>query len=254
MQFQGLRNDVDGLRQQIAVLTNCVTTLVEKRSQPTINAQGQSPLSPHTITGSRNSLVPRNGSPEQPQFVGPTRSDFSFNIAETTIARMEIGQDKSHAHLPASPATSREHTPEHVSGQESPPNHRAADGLSGFTCAELVRLLEIYHEEIACIHPIVNAKKLIEHASEMFGLSREHDTWSAEVQLKDIRNVHMIKIAIATALIHETHGKNAESDSLIASVEQDVSVISLAHAVDLKDIQVMGMLVRPSQASVSRPC
>lgn len=127
--------------------------------------------------------------------------------------------------------------------QDSPPNHRGVDGLSGFTCAELVRLLEIYHEEIACIHPIVDARELIEHASKMFDLSREPGTWLAEVQLKDIRVLHMIKIAIATALIHETHGKNAESDSLIAGVEQDVSVISLAHAVDLKDIQVMGMLV-----------
>jgi hypothetical protein len=254
LQYQGLRNDVDGLRQQIAVLTDCVTTLVEKRSQPTISTQGQNPLSPYTITGSRNSAIPRNGSPEQPQFIGPTRSDFSFNIAETTIARMDIGQDKRHAHLPASPATSREHTPEHASKQHSPPYHRATDGLSGFTCAELVRLLEIYHEEIACIHPIVDAKDLIQHASRMFDLFKERDTWSAEVQLKDIRNVHMIKIAIATALIHETHGKNADSDSLIASVEQDVSVISLAHAVDLKDIQVMGMLVRPSQVSASWPC
>ena len=244
MQFQGLRDDVDGLRKQIATLTNCVATLVNQQSQQTTYVPGQSPVSPYTNTGSRTAAIQRTRSPEQPQFIGPTRSDFSFNIAETTIANMDIDQDKRHAHLPASPATSRVDTPEYESRQDNPPNHRAVDGLSGFTCDELVRLLEIYHEEIACIHPIVDAKELIQHASKMFDLSKEPGTWSAEVQLKDIRVLHMIKIAIATALIHETHGKNAESDSLIVAVERDVSVISLAHAVDLKDIQVMGMLVR----------
>jgi hypothetical protein len=53
----------------------------------------------------------------------------------------------------------------------------------------------------------------------------------------------MVKIAIATAMLHESHGRNEMSDGLIKSVEQEVGVISLAGSVELKDIQIMGMLV-----------
>jgi hypothetical protein len=129
-------------------------------------------------------------------------------------------------------------------GQLSPTKVRAAEGIFGFTFVEVIRLLEVYHEEVACVHPIVDAKDLIQHAAKVFEPSREPSACSPEGQLRDIRNMHMIKIAIATALIHETHGRNAESDSLIASFEWDVSVISLAHAVGVENIQVMGMLVR----------
>ncbi|KAH7406815.1 fungal-specific transcription factor domain-containing protein [Phaeosphaeria sp. MPI-PUGE-AT-0046c] len=241
-QLQGLRHDVDGLRQQVVALTKCLTTLVDKQSHESTYLQRVSPLSPYTSTDPRGLVIHRTGSPEQPQFIGPTRSDFSFNIAETTIARMSIGPDGMQPHLLASPVTSREHTPDQEPRQPSPTEHRAAHGLSGLTCTEVIRLLEIYHEEVACVHPIVDAKDLMRHAAKIFEPSSELTTWSEEVQLRDIRNLHMVKIAVATALIHETHGKNTESDSLVASVEQDVSVISLAHAIDLKDIQIMGML------------
>lgn len=241
-QLQGLRNDVDGLRQQIATLTKCVTTLVNRQPQEATCLQGQSPLSPFTNTGSKCVAVQRTGTPEQPQFVGPTRSEFSFNIAETTIARMDVGPHGLQPQLPASPATSRDHTPEHEVEQLNPLKHSAADGLSEFTCAEVIRLLEVYHEEIACVHPIIDAKDLIQYATNAFQPFREPIACSLKVQSGDIQNVHMVKIAIATALIHETHGKNAVSDNLIASVEKDVNVISFAHTVELKDIQIMGML------------
>lgn len=246
-QLQGLRNDVDCLRQQIATLTKCVTTLVDRQPQEATYLQGQSPLSPFTNTGSRCVAVQRTGTPEQPQFVGPTRSEFSFNIAETTIARMDAGPHGLQPQLPASPSTSRDHTPEHEVEQLNPLDHSAADGLSEFTCAEVIRLLEVYHEEIACVHPIIDAKDLIQYATKAFEPFTEPIACSSKVQSRDIQNVHMVKIAIATALIHETHGKNAVSDNLIASVEKDVNVISFAHTVELKDIQIMGMLVRKNE-------
>jgi hypothetical protein len=105
----------------------------------------------------------------------------------------------------------------------------------------------VYQEEIACVHPIVDTDDLIQNASNILDFSKGYNSQSSSV-LHSIgpKDVHMMKIAIATAILHETHGKNEVSDGLVESVEQDVGVVSLAREVELKDIQIMGMLVRVS--------
>ncbi|KAL1591759.1 hypothetical protein SLS60_011758 [Paraconiothyrium brasiliense] len=56
------------------------------------------------------------------------------------------------------------------------------------------------------------------------------------------KDAHILRLAIATAITHEIHGKNDLSERLIHQVEQDVGKISCAAEVELKDIQIFGML------------
>ncbi|KAF3041109.1 hypothetical protein E8E12_006696 [Didymella heteroderae] len=56
------------------------------------------------------------------------------------------------------------------------------------------------------------------------------------------KDIHILRLAIATAITHEIHGKNILSDRLLFEVEQDVGRISSETEVELKDIQIMGML------------
>jgi hypothetical protein len=140
-------------------------------------------------------------------------------------------------------AGSRASSPEEDGRNVSTFSDKTADYLQGLPHDEIVRLLEIYHEEIACVHPIIDTKDLIRKASQILELADKSENLVASIDSVDRKDVHLMKIAIATALLHETHGKNESSDALIASVETDVGVISLASTVELRDIQVMGMLV-----------
>ena len=146
--------------------------------------------------------------------------------------------------------SSREATPEPILADVVPPSQTTADGLLSYSCDEIVRLLGIYQEEIACVHPIVETRDLVHNAPQVLEFAKHPDRLSTKSRLIGSKDVHMVKIAIATALIHETHGKNEVSDKLIHSVELDVGVISLASEVELKDIQIMGMLVGSSQYSL----
>jgi hypothetical protein len=140
-------------------------------------------------------------------------------------------------------ASSRDSTPEVTLESTKTPTESMTDGLFQLSSADVIRLLEIYEEEIACVHPIVDGTVLIQrtpHVLEFIKRSPQGRTSADQVGLKD---VHMVKIAIATAMLHESHGRNEMSDGLIKSVEQEVGVISLAGSVELKDIQIMGMLV-----------
>lgn len=63
----------------------------------------------------------------------------------------------------------------------------------------------------------------------------------------------MLRIVIATAITTEPQGKSELYDKLIAAVEQDVGSISSTSEVELKDIQIMAMLVclkKPSNADL----
>lgn len=59
----------------------------------------------------------------------------------------------------------------------------------------------------------------------------------------DSRDIHILRMVIATAITTEPQGKRELCARLVAAVEQDVGSISAASEVELKDVQIMAMLV-----------
>ncbi|KAH7066733.1 fungal-specific transcription factor domain-containing protein [Paraphoma chrysanthemicola] len=240
--YHQLSNDINNLRNQIAALTSTVASLVNSHSQAPSDVQRQ-PSVPQTASPTYTTATSqRQDAPRQPQFVGPTRSAFSFSIAETSLSRMGLGKTEPHSTGPSSVVSSRPATPERVITALTPPSPKPSHSLTSYSLDEITRLLGVYQEEIACVHPIVDTESLIRNASHILNFSKTFNHSSSTQPSIGMNDVHMVKIAIATALLHETHGKNEVSDGLIESVEQDVGVVSLASEVELKDIQIMGML------------
>ncbi|KAJ4294647.1 hypothetical protein N0V90_008338 [Kalmusia sp. IMI 367209] len=133
---------------------------------------------------------------------------------------------------------SREATPELI---KSNALALGVEGLHEIPADEVVRLLGIYQEEVACVHPIIETKDLITDAPQIMEIVRNPQQRTG-LQRLGRKDTHILKLAIATAITHEIHGKNNLSDRLIFEVEQDVGRISSDTEVELKDIQVMGML------------
>lgn len=220
-----------------------VAVLAERRDSPVTKLTERTPISRQTASPSYTSTVSqRTGPPRQPQFAGPTRAAFSLNIIENSLNRMGIPSDVQDPAGHTSSTTSREASPEPATALAQNILRSGVEGLLGISDDDIGRLLGIFHEEVACVHPIIETKDLIADAPQIMALVRDpqHVAGVRRVGKKD---VHLLRLAVAIAVTHEIHGKNDLSDRLVFEVEQDVGRISSETEVELKDIQIMGMLV-----------
>lgn len=228
----------------MSTLTATVAALVEKRPSASACSGNRTPLLHAASPTYTATALQRPKEPRQPQFIGPTRSAFSFSIAESSLTRMGIATNEPLSTGPSSAVTSREGTPEFAQEDRSPSLlSSGADSLLNFSDEEAVRLVGIFHEDITCVHPIIETKELIPNVPLILDMIRRSDRQSINLGTVGWKDAYILKIAIATAIITETRGKNEVSDKLVASVERDVNWISNDSEVDLKDIQIMGMLV-----------
>lgn len=232
------------LRQQLTTLTGTVAALAERRdSQPTTVAE-RTPASQQMASPAYTSNTSqRTGPPREPQFAGPTRAAFSLNIVESSLNRMGIPSDKQGPADNTSSVSSREATPEPTTALAQTLLQSGVEGLQGISDEDINRLLGIYQEEVACVHPIIETKDLLASAPAIMNLVRNPHQ-PAGLQKVGKKDIHILRLAIATAITTEIHGKNILSDRLLFEVEQDVGRISSETEVELKDIQIMGMLVR----------
>lgn len=182
----------------------------------------------------------------QPKFIGRTRAAFSFNVAETSITRMGIAAPEHSFSGRSSAASTREPTPEPVDEAKIPSSVNEVDPLRSISDGEAIRLVGIYEDEIACVHPIIETKDLVAIVPRILDATindgRQYSRSSSNYD--DAKDAHVLRIVIATALICETYGKNELSDRFVEFVKQDVGKISNDNDLDLKDIQIMAMLVR----------
>ncbi|KAH7317563.1 fungal-specific transcription factor domain-containing protein [Rhexocercosporidium sp. MPI-PUGE-AT-0058] len=233
--YEQLSDEIASLRRQVTALT----ATVESRLQ-LIPAQPS--ITDSTCQAPNRTPLPRSGQPREPQFIGPTRSAFSFNIAQTALTRMGLSPDQ---HVPtgqSSNSSSRAPTP------GSSPEIIAAtlcsdsDCLLSFSDAEIARLICVYQEEVISCHPIIDTEVIALNFPHILELARHPTRLEVVLPKIDSRDIHMLRIVIATAITTEPQGKSEACARLIAAVEQDIGIISSASEVGLKDVQIMAML------------
>ena len=222
-----------------------VAALAERRdTQPTVVAE-RTAASQHTASPAYTSTTSqRTAPPRQPQFAGPTRAAFSLNIVESSLNKLGIPYDVQDPAGQTSSASSRDASPEPTTALAQNLLRSGVEGLQGISNDDVARLLGIYQEEVACVHPIIETKDLIANAPQIMDIVRNPNQPTG-LQKLGRKDIHILRLAVATAITHEIHGKNELSDRLVFEVEQDVGRISSETEVELKDIQIMGMLVSP---------
>ncbi|KAL6707488.1 hypothetical protein ACN47E_004058 [Coniothyrium glycines] len=233
-----LSNDISSLKDQVGSLTATVKLLTEKPYQPISEGETRTPVPQSASPTYTTTTVQRHKEPRKPLFVGPTRSDFSFNIAENALTRMATNENTAAG--PFFDVTSPERSPSPSRDPDTPAV--AGDPMLNITDQEALRLVGIYEDEIACVHPIIETKELVTNMPMVLDLLRKADYNCNRLPLAYKRDVLILKLAIATAIICETHGKNDLSDSLASSVEQDCGNVSGHGELDLKEVQISGMM------------
>ncbi|KAH7000337.1 putative fungal-specific transcription factor [Ilyonectria destructans] len=236
-QLQVLSDEVIQLRQQVSDLAGAMTFVRELKDRPRSTRLDPSPAQDaSTIGPSPASSSQREGIPKEPQFVGPTRSAFGFMIGERSLTRMGI---PTYETLPASGAQSPANLPPELDADPRDYWHHC-------TVQEIIRLLTVFQEEVESVYPFINIGDQASRADDILrairstepGGQRIYDISDLEVSSKDI---DIVKVAMATAIVLETHGKKETSTMIVQSVENNVSMISRPE-VDLKEVQLITML------------
>ncbi|OIW24790.1 hypothetical protein CONLIGDRAFT_106772 [Coniochaeta ligniaria NRRL 30616] len=246
--YQQLSHQLSLLQQQVASLASSMRELTQPAfharadSAPLVLPQQQASPVYSTITRRERSSGPR-----EPQFVGPTRSAFSFRIAETSLSRMGVAADLG---PPPSAPESAAGSPRRPCSELDPGLGSALlradsdfDPLLSFSPHEILRLLDVFQEEVDSVYPFLQINELAANIPQILDFVRHPEAGTSQPHINEARqkDAHILKVAIATAIVIEAHGRNAQSTELVDSVESRSNMISRVN-VDLKEVQTAMML------------
>ncbi|PHH75932.1 hypothetical protein CDD80_1928 [Ophiocordyceps camponoti-rufipedis] len=230
-QVRVLGEEMAQLRQQVADLVGTVQQL-RHSDGPARDRSGSLHSRDATVVPSPAAAAAagsKDGPPKQPQFVGPTRPTFGLMVGERSLTRMGIPTFES---PPPSAAPS----------PSEPPRDAASETDFWLRCTpeEVARLLSVFEEEVESVYPFIDIADLASRASHTLDLLRSSAPTETPGPVSQ-KDVEITKIAVATALVVEAHGKSELSTTLAESVERHVSRIA-SPQVDLQGIQLLTML------------
>ncbi|KZL79696.1 fungal specific transcription factor domain-containing protein [Colletotrichum incanum] len=247
-QYKNLSDEVAILREQVATLTSSLRELTTKISH--INTRSPAALGgpQHPSPLYTSEPTRRPSEPREPQFVGPTRSAYSLRIAESSLSRVHIQtRDASPTSRSASPVASAR-APSDVVDHHASSAQRDLEPLLVLGFDEVLRLIDVYQEEIESVYPFTNMKDISANLDHILDYARHLQNPSANSRVPEdgpkieLKDVQIVKVAIATSIVMEAQGQNAISTKLIDAVEPVVCRVSGEAFIDLKELQIITML------------
>jgi hypothetical protein len=107
----------------------------------------------------------------------------------------------------------------------------------------------VFQEEVESVYPCIDSGYLAANAPKILEYGRNSETalqsdMAPEPRQFDFsyKDFQLAKVALATAIVIEAHGKRENSTQMVESVERSVSRISKP-AGDVKDLQILIVLV-----------
>ncbi|KAI2638430.1 fungal-specific transcription factor domain-containing protein [Xylaria nigripes] len=207
-QVRSLGNQLKGLSQQLGLLL------------PASSPPARQP-NPHNYSTTSS---PQQHKPQQPLFVGHTQSAFSLDAAKSSLSRLGIPSDTVD---PKSGSPSREPSSEPGSHILLSPDRlsMAIDPLLTISLPEICRLLSVFHEEIEALYPFIDSDELITVASnKLKEFSGQVEPLGSDLRLNsdlsEDKDINILKIAVAIAIVVEAKGRNRLSSKLIDSTDK----------------------------------
>ncbi|KAK9783559.1 hypothetical protein SCAR479_00118 [Seiridium cardinale] len=221
-----LERELAALRRQVAHLASVVD-----KSQP---ARSEAQVAESACTPSQTSMAAAGVKErKEVQFVGTTRPAFALNVAKATLSVLDETSDDSSPE-PNEPPIPSSQSPEMI--HSSP-----QDPLLRMPLSAVYRLLDIFQDEIEPVYPLLDTANLRSRAAEMIKQFEEEYTLKFDGRLSQ-KNIHLLKIVLATAIVLESQGKTELSSQLISSFEDDALRITSPSDVDLQEAQIFAVM------------
>ncbi|KAH6658442.1 hypothetical protein BKA67DRAFT_214333 [Truncatella angustata] len=230
------RSRIEKLERELAALRRQVTHLacvIEKGQTP----RSEIHAAESVCTPSQTSLTAAGVKErKEVQFVGTTRPAFALNVSKAALSVVDEPSDASDdsGTEPEAPPVAATPSPEVSHGSTQDP-------LLGMPISAVYRLLDIFQGEIEPMYPLLDTANLRSRAAEMIKQFQEEYYLKFDGRLSQ-KDIHLLKIVLATALVFENQQKTELSSQLIASFEDDALRITSPSDVDLQEVQVFAIM------------
>ncbi|ETS86052.1 hypothetical protein PFICI_04077 [Pestalotiopsis fici W106-1] len=225
---------IDKLEQEVANLRQQVTrlaSLLDKGHTPRNEFHAvESAYTPSQASLSAAGVKER----KEVQFVGTTRPAYALNVAKATLSVVDEPSDNSGSE--AEDASIPPHT-------HSPADTRdpSQDPLLTMPVSMIYRLLDVFRDEIEPVYPLLDTSSLRSRMPEMLKQFEQEQSFQFDGRVSQ-KDIHLLKIVLATALVLDSHEKTELCARLISSFEDDALRITSPSDVDLQEAQIFAIM------------
>jgi hypothetical protein len=177
--------------------------------------------------------------PTQPQFIGPTNSNYNFKMANNTLKQLGIPpNDPDQSGMIDSALPSRYQSPEPHTQHNMP----AQDPLLTVDKQEIYHAIEVYKEDLHPVYPFLpveETQKNLPTILNYMGPGTNQNTCNI-VGRKDVK---ILKMIVASVLVLKGGGNSTLAQRLVDSVECVPSTSPRLVDIDIRELQVLTMTV-----------
>jgi hypothetical protein len=182
-----------------------------------------------TIAGFHRIMNP----PQSPSYIGPTSAEFGLAARQRHPEDID-SSDELVSTAVQSPAPSLE---DDVSDD---------DPLRCLGPAEALRLVDVYENTVGLMYPCVDLESVRTYIAEYFRDTdrvRPSPPATLDQEWFFARDIEVLKILLATALLTESHGRSERAALLADSVEDRFATRLKVPEVDMKELLILTLLV-----------
>lgn len=161
--------------------------------------------------------------PKSPTYIGPTSAEFGLTARRKSDSDGEV----------SSPSPSADAV------------LTTGDPLTELGLAESLRLLSVYEHSVGIMYPCVDLDSVRMYITDFFR-GGSHAPAVATATDQDwffARDVSVVKMILATALLAESHGRSERAAQLADSVEDESAGRVKIADVDMKELLILALLV-----------
>ncbi|KAJ5119219.1 hypothetical protein N7526_010856 [Penicillium atrosanguineum] len=212
-----------------------------------LESAGPTPSSRLSASGPPGSLHRILNPPKSPIYVGPTSAEFGLSRRARPLSHARshdapVG-DEDDEDIDLSTAA---HSPAPLDRDEALDGE---DPLSSLGLLETLRLVQVYEDTVGIMYPCVDLASVRAYVVEFY-----HSQDPAFVSALDLtrpdsdqdwfhaRDIQVLKILLATALLVESHGRSERAAQLANSVEDRFASRLKIAEVDMKEILILTLL------------
>ncbi|KAJ5286576.1 hypothetical protein N7524_001882 [Penicillium chrysogenum] len=237
IRFQAVERQLETLRREMRTLSARVHEL-----EPPGPASASNSSAPPTM-GSLHRIL---DAPRSPTYVGPTSAEFGLTRSQRSLSHQaddcaaidDRGEGLDLSTTAPSPAPS---------GGENAP---LGNPLISLGADETLRLVQVYEDTVGVMYPCIDLDEVRAYVLEFY---RSHDSTVAALSVLSTqtasdqdwfsaRDVQVLKILLATALLVESHGRSERAAQLADSVEDRFASRLKIAEVDMKEILILTLL------------
>ncbi|KAF7596668.1 hypothetical protein BBP40_000590 [Aspergillus hancockii] len=226
--FKSVDRQIESLQREMRAMTARLRQLESSSPGTTSNTTNYTPVPASIVSSSATNagLQRIMNRPMSPSYVGPTSAEFGLTARQKPPEEDEDFESTTAA-SPAAASDAEIATEEPL-------------GQLGMT--EALRLVTVYENTVGLMYPCVDLDSVRAYVVDFYRDEARPALGSDDQDWFFARDVEVLKIILATALLTESHGRSERAAHLADSVEDRFATRVNIPEVDMKELLILALL------------